>query len=78
MIHALDYDDGHPEALVHMGCTTVPTCLAVAERMGGITGKELITSIALGVDFMARLSLASRPGSDLLEVVTILQLSMAI
>lgn len=68
MIHALDYDDGHPKALVHTGCTTVPTCLAVAERMGGITGKELITTIALGVDFMARLSLASRPGSDLMEV----------
>jgi 2-methylcitrate dehydratase PrpD len=68
MVHALDYDDGHPVALVHTGCTTVPTCLAVAERMGGITGKELITNIALGVDFMARLSLASRPGSDLLEV----------
>jgi len=68
MVHALDYDDGHPRALVHMGCTTVPTCLAVAERMGGITGKELITTIALGVDFMARLSLASRPGSDLLVV----------
>jgi 2-methylcitrate dehydratase PrpD len=68
MVHALDYDDGHPKALVHMGCITVPTCLAVAERMGGISGKELITTIALGVDFMARLSLASRPGSDLLTV----------
>ncbi len=68
MVHALDYDDGHPKALVHTGCTTVPTCLAVAERMGGISGKELITTIALGVDLMARLSLASRPGSDLLTV----------
>ena len=68
MVHALDYDDGHQEALVHTGCTTVGTCLAVAERMKGISGKELITTIALGVDFMARLSLSSRPGSDLLVV----------
>jgi 2-methylcitrate dehydratase PrpD len=68
MVHALDYDDGHQEALVHTGCTTVGTCLAVAERVGGITGKELITTIALGVDLMARLSLASRPGSDLFVV----------
>ncbi len=67
MIHALDYDDGNPAALVHIGCTTVPTCFAVAERMGGITGKELITTISLGADFMARLSLASRPGGSLFE-----------
>ncbi len=68
MVHALDYDDGHQKALVHTGCTSVGTCLAVAERMGGITGKELITTIALGDDFMARLSLASRPGSDMFVV----------
>jgi len=67
MIHALDYDDGHPDALVHTGCTAVSTCFAVAERKGGITGKRLISAISLGVDFMARLSLASRPGVSLFE-----------
>ena len=67
MIHALDYDDGHPVAQVHIGCVAVPTCLAVAERMGGISGKELITALALGADFLARLGLASRPGSSLIE-----------
>ena len=66
MIHALDYDDGNPSALVHVGCVTVSTCFAVAERMGHISGKELITAIALGADFMSRLSLASRPGSSLM------------
>lgn len=68
MVHALDYDDGHQKALIHTGCTSVGTCLAVAERVGGITGKELITTIALGVDFTSRLSLSSRPGSDLFVV----------
>jgi 2-methylcitrate dehydratase PrpD len=67
MIHALDYDDGHPNALVHTGCVAVSTCFAIAERGGGITGKELITALSLGVDFMARLSLASRPGVSLFE-----------
>lgn len=66
MIHALDYDDGNPSAMVHIGCVTVSTCFAVAERMGGISGKELITTIALGADFMSRLSLASRPNSNLM------------
>ena len=68
MIHALDYDDGHQESTVHMGCTTVSTGFAAAERMGGISGRELVTCIALGIDFMARLSLASRPGSVLMDV----------
>jgi 2-methylcitrate dehydratase PrpD len=67
MIHAPDYDDGHPVAQVHIGCVAVPTCLAVAERMGGINGKELLTALALGADFLARLGLASRPGSSLIE-----------
>lgn len=64
MIHALDYDDGHQVALVHIGCVTVSTCFAAAERMGRISGKELITTLALGGDFLARLGLASRPGSS--------------
>jgi 2-methylcitrate dehydratase PrpD len=64
MIHALDYDDGHQVALVHIGCVAVSTAFAVAERMGKLSGKELITAIALGGDFTARLGLASRPGGS--------------
>jgi 2-methylcitrate dehydratase PrpD len=67
MIHALDYDDGHQVALVHIGCVTVSTAFAAAERMGKVSGKELITAIALGGDFMARLGLASKPGSSALS-----------
>jgi 2-methylcitrate dehydratase PrpD len=67
MIHALDYDDGHQVALVHIGCTAVSTCFSVAERMGKVSGKELITAIALGGDFLARLGLASKPGSSALS-----------
>jgi 2-methylcitrate dehydratase PrpD len=67
MIHALDYDDGHQAALVHTGCITVSTAFSVAERMGKVSGKELITAIALGGDFMARLGLAGRPGKEALS-----------
>jgi 2-methylcitrate dehydratase PrpD len=67
MIHALDYDDGHQIALVHIGCVAVSTCFAAAERMGKVSGKELITAIALGGDFLARLGLASKPGSSALS-----------
>jgi len=65
MVHALDYDDGHPVAQVHIGCVAVPTCFAVAERMGGISGQDLITALVIGADFLARMALASRPGGSL-------------
>jgi 2-methylcitrate dehydratase PrpD len=64
MIHALDYDDGHQEALIHVGCVAVSTAFAVAERMGKVSGKDLITAIALEGDFVARLGLASKPGGS--------------
>ncbi|MBP1707627.1 MAG: PrpD [Chloroflexi bacterium] len=67
MIHALDFDDGNPAALVHTGCVAVSTCFAAAERMGTISGKEFITALALGSDLMSRLSLATRPGTNLLN-----------
>jgi 2-methylcitrate dehydratase PrpD len=66
MIHALDYDDGHQVALVHIGCVAVSTCFATAERMGGKSGKDLITALALGADFDARMAMASRPGKSLI------------
>ncbi len=66
MIHALDYDDGHPVALVHIGCVAVSTSFAAAERRGNVSGKSLLAALALGADFECRLGLASRPGSNAL------------
>jgi 2-methylcitrate dehydratase PrpD len=66
LIHTLDYDDGCPSTLVHVGCAVVSAGFAVAERMHGATGKELITSLALGSDFVNRLALASRPHGTIL------------
>jgi 2-methylcitrate dehydratase PrpD len=67
MIHALDYDDGHPSGLVHIGCVAISTSFAVAERLGKVSGDKFLTAIALEADFMARLGLASRPGSNLIR-----------
>jgi 2-methylcitrate dehydratase PrpD len=54
--HMLDYDDmgenGHP------GIVTIPVALAVAERLGGVSGREFITAIAAGTDVMTRLTRA--------------------
>ncbi len=54
MSHALDYDDTGTGP-THPSVAIVPTCLALAERKGGVSGKELITAVALGVDMMCRL-----------------------
>jgi 2-methylcitrate dehydratase PrpD len=59
MSHALDYDDTG-SGPTHPSVAIVPTCLALAERQGGLNGKELITAVALGVDMMCRLGLGFR------------------
>jgi 2-methylcitrate dehydratase PrpD len=63
MAHALDYDDVHETAIMHPGVAIIPTCMAVAEQKGNLSGKEFITASALGVDMMCRLALATTPGS---------------
>lgn len=54
--HMLDYDDigesGHP-AIV-----TIPVALAIAEKIGGVSGREFITALAAGTDLMTRISRA--------------------
>ena len=54
--HMLDFDDigesGHPSIV------TIPVAMALAEKIGAVSGKELITSIAAGMDVMTRISRA--------------------
>ena len=54
MSHALDYDDHLPEG-AHPSVSLVPATLAIAERKGGVTGKDLLTAIAVGQDIFARI-----------------------
>ena len=64
MAHALDYDDVHETAIIHPGVIAIPTSFAVAEKVGDVSGKEFITAVALGVDMMCRLALATMPGES--------------
>lgn len=61
MGHALDYDDTG-DGPTHPSVVIVPAALAVVERRGGVSGKEFITAVALGVDMMGRLGQAFRSG----------------
>ncbi|MFC1902572.1 MmgE/PrpD family protein [Chloroflexota bacterium] len=56
---ALDFDDVNDSAGVHPSGVIVPACLAIAERKGGVSGKELIVAVALGYDLISRLSRAA-------------------
>ncbi|MFC1906788.1 MmgE/PrpD family protein [Chloroflexota bacterium] len=60
MAHALDFDDTHDKAVLHAGVTTVPAALAMDEYLGAVSGKEMITAVALGIDVVCRMGLATK------------------
>src|ERR1700730_1813377 len=56
--HMLDDDD--VGAGGDVGIAPVPVAIAVAEKLGGVSGRELIAAIAAGTDLHTRLDLAVR------------------
>jgi len=61
LVHSLNYNDLYDAYGVHPGCTILPVALAVAQRVGKVSGKEFITAYTLGVDLLGRLGRASYP-----------------
>ncbi len=60
MMHALDFDDTLDDSALHAHVSVLPAALAMAERRGHVSGKELINAVALGVDLVCRLGLATK------------------
>ena len=58
--HSLDYDDVM-FSTGHVGVAVIPAALATAEKVGGVTGRDLITAVVLGIDVMCRLGEGSIP-----------------
>jgi 2-methylcitrate dehydratase PrpD len=58
MARAVDLDDIHDKAVLHASTSIVPSAFAMAERVGGLSGKDFITAICLGVDLICRLGLS--------------------
>lgn len=56
LAHQLDYDDVLGGGVVHPTAPTLSAALPMAERLGGVTGKEMIAAVALGNEMMIRLS----------------------
>lgn len=58
--HNQEFDCVHEGAVVHPLATILGAALAAAERSGGVTGRDLILAVALGVDVSTTIGLASR------------------
>jgi 2-methylcitrate dehydratase PrpD len=59
-IHNAEFDCIHEAAVVHPMTAVLPAALAHAERQGGLSGRELLVAVALGVDVACHIGVASR------------------
>lgn len=59
LIHGLDYDDTHGDAVVHASASAVPTALGMARKTGA-TGQETILAYLLGIEASARIGAAAQ------------------
>jgi len=60
LMHNQEFDCVHDLAVVHAFTTVLPVALAVAEAQEGVTGRELLTAVALGVDVACSIGISSR------------------
>jgi 2-methylcitrate dehydratase PrpD len=58
MCHARDYDDTHDAAMLHAGVSSVPAAIAAAQLRGSVSGPELISAVAAGLEVTCRLGMA--------------------
>ena len=59
MAHSLDFGDTQMDAVVHSNASTFPAALAMAERLGNVDGRKLLTSLVLGSEVACRISLGA-------------------
>ncbi len=62
MAHALDFDDTHDPSVLHAGVSVIPAALAAAELTGGISGREFIAAVTIGLDWVCRMGVATTVG----------------
>lgn len=62
MARALEIADVFDRFPLHPSASIVPACLSIAEKRGNISGKKLITAVALGHDMKIRMALANKIG----------------
>lgn len=61
-IHCQEFDCVHEPAVVHPMATIFAAIISDAEDRGGVSGRDLITAVAVGVDVAAGLGVAAKSG----------------
>jgi 2-methylcitrate dehydratase PrpD len=61
MAHNRELDINDDRIAYKSSVTAVPAALALAEKLGGVSGKDFLAVICVGVDFGIRLGLATNP-----------------
>lgn len=59
LMHGLDFDDTHSDAVVHGSASAVPTALAMA-REHGASGREALAAYVLGIEASSRIGAAAQ------------------
>ncbi|MFZ5825864.1 MAG: MmgE/PrpD family protein [Bacillota bacterium] len=57
--HSFEMDDLHKQGVIHPGSNVIPAVLALAERMGGVSGKEFLAAVAAGYEAGCRVGAAT-------------------
>ena len=60
MVMALDFSDTSQTATIHPNTSTFTVCLALAEKLGGISGKDFLTAMVTGSEVACRLARATQ------------------
>lgn len=61
-IHNSEFDCVHEAAVVHPMAVTLPALMAVAEREGGVRGRDFLTTLVLGIDVACTIGVAATGG----------------
>ena len=61
LVHSKEFDAIHPASVHPMSSVTAAT-LAVAEELGGISGRDFLAAIAVGVDVACRVGMGCKRG----------------
>ena len=60
MVMALDFSDTSQTATIHPNTSTFTVCLALAEKLGGISGKDFLSAMVCGSEVACRLARATQ------------------
>jgi 2-methylcitrate dehydratase PrpD len=61
-VHSMDFDDTHDPSTLHPTASCLPAALAVMEKTGAMSGRDLITAVTIGNDVVSRMGYAAPTG----------------